>query len=255
MPNSSSPLRVHLLGTGAALSGPERTTTMLAVEKGRSLYLIDCGGDAAQRALKQGFDLARISGLIVTHEHADHAGGFPLLMERLWLAGRRAAFPVYGNRSALAQIRRLYEAFDTAEWEGYPAVAYQEVQEHEGAPVLSDENLTITAAHGIHAVPAIGVRVECSDGRVAAYSGDTAFSPAITRLARGAHLLIHEATGEGDGHSSAAQAAQVAVKAQAHRLALVHLPPLTDAGEALLREARALFGETELGYDGAKYVV
>ncbi|HZJ08452.1 MAG TPA: MBL fold metallo-hydrolase, partial [Trueperaceae bacterium] len=105
---------MHLLGTGAALSDASRTTTMLAVEAGDTLVVVDCGGDAAQRLLAAGLALDKVSGLIVTHEHADHVSGFPLLMERLWLAGIGPTFDVYGIASAVAQARRAHEAFDTA---------------------------------------------------------------------------------------------------------------------------------------------
>src|SRR5690606_38033224 len=87
---------VHLLGTGAALSDRDRTTTMLAVEGESSIHLVDCGGDAAHRLLASGIDLPSLSGLIVTHEHADHVAGFPLLVERLWLAGIGPRFEVRG---------------------------------------------------------------------------------------------------------------------------------------------------------------
>src|SRR4051794_752484 len=80
---------LHLLGTGAALSEPHRTTTMLAIDDSVSAVVVDCGGDVVQRLLAAGIPVGRISALIVTHEHPDHVGGFALLMERLWLAGRR----------------------------------------------------------------------------------------------------------------------------------------------------------------------
>ena len=69
----------------------------------------------------------------------------------------------------------------------------------------------------------------------------------------GADVLVHEATGDGPGHSSAAGAARVAREAGVGRLVLVHLGPQPDGGEALLAEARAVFPATELGHDGARY--
>ena len=244
---------LHLLGTGAALSDSARTTTMLALEGRASLYLVDCGGDAAQRALASGLDLTRVEGLIVTHEHADHVGGFPLLMERLWLAGQTEPFPVYGNASALKQVERLDAAFDTSNWPDYPSLDLREVGAEERALVLQDDDLTVYASHGTHAVPCIGLRVERRGGGVVAYSSDTAPSAAIVRLAESADVLVHEATGDGPGHSSAAGAARVAREAGVGRLVLVHLGPQPDGGEALLAEARAVFPATELGHDGARY--
>lgn len=247
------PVTLHLLGTGAALSDANRTTTMLALEGRRSVILVDCGGDAAHRALVSGLDLARVDGLIVTHEHADHAGGFPLLMERLWLAGQTEPFPVHGNRAALEQIGRLDAAFDTSEWPNYPSPDYRLIADEERTPVLGNEDFSIHASHGSHAVPCIGLRIEAPDGGAIAYSGDTRPSPAIARLAEGVDILVHEATGAGPSHSSAAEAAEVARQAGAKRLVLVHLGPLPDGGHQLLQEARAIFPATELGADGGRY--
>ncbi|HEU0012364.1 MAG TPA: MBL fold metallo-hydrolase [Longimicrobium sp.] len=243
---------LHLLGTGAAVSDPGRTTTMLALESGGCSIVVDCGGDVIQRFLAAGLDADGIEGLIVTHEHPDHCSGFPLFMERIWLMGRRRPILVYGIAPAIAQARRAFEAFDTSGWEGLPEIRWREVAHESGARVLQDERWRITAAPGIHGVPVVGIRVEAAEGGVAAYSCDTAKSPLITELSRGADLLVHEATNtEQGGHTTNEQAAEVARDAGAGRLVLVHLPPGTD--ESQLAEARRIFPRTEYGVDGASY--
>lgn len=239
---------LHLLGTGAALSGPERTTTMLAFS-GEGTIVVDCGGDVIQRLLAAGLDLARIKLLILTHEHPDHVGGFPLLMEKLWLSGRRDPIRVCGPATALDQARRIFEAFDTSGWKGMPPIEWQEVPLAEAAPVWADTEWRIVASPGRHSVPVIGIRVEhVPSGASAAYSSDTERSEEFVRLARGADLLVHEATGALSGHISAAGAAEVARDAGARRLVLVHLPPHLDGAE--LDRAREIFPECVLGADG-----
>ncbi|HET8985712.1 MAG TPA: MBL fold metallo-hydrolase [Trueperaceae bacterium] len=244
----------HLLGTGAALSDKDRTTTMLAVQGRESLVLIDCGGDAAHRLLASDLPLNEVTALIVTHEHADHAAGFPLLMERLWLAGIGDRFDVYGIAPALSQVHRIHEAFDTSTWPRYPTIAYHQVEHEVDAVVLETDDLLITSSPGRHAVPVVGLRVvDKVDGGVMAYSCDTERSDTIAAMARGADLLIHEATGAGPGHSSSIDAAHVAAEAGVSRLALVHLPPARYFDVDALVEARRIFPALTVGADGDRY--
>lgn len=243
---------LHLLGTGAALSSPQRTTTMLALEQTNSVIVVDCGGDVVQRLLAGGIDLDRIEALILTHEHPDHVSGFPLFMEKLWLAQRRRPIPVCGPHAALDQARRIFEAFDTGSWKGMPEIEWRSVALEEGARVWESEHWKITAAPGKHSVPVIGIRVEDRrGGGVVAYSADTERSDAIARLADGAEILVHEATGGFGGHTSPQDAAHVAAQAHAGRLVLVHLPP--ELPERELQDARASFAALEPGEDGATY--
>ncbi len=96
-------------------------------------------------------------------------------------------------------------------------------------------------------------------GRKLVYTGDTRPCASVVEAAAGADLLVHEATfGEEEraravetGHSTAAQAAEVARQAGARRLVLTHISPryTRDAPE-LLAEAKAVFPETLVARDG-----
>ena len=244
---------LHLLGTGSAFADARRTTTMLAFESGGHTLVVDCGGDVIQRLLVSGVDLEGIEGMIVTHEHADHVGGFPLFMEKLWLSGRRDPIPVYGIESAIGQARRAWECFDTKSWKGVPEIQWHRLKHEPGALVLRNERWHVTASPGIHPVPVVGLRVEAAGGGVVAYSCDTNPSPQITALAAGVDILVHEAQQQRhEGvHSTYEQAAEVALRAGARRLVLVHLPPGVE--DADLAEARRVFAHTELGEDGRRY--
>jgi ribonuclease Z len=121
---------------------------------------------------------------------------------------------------------------------------------HKGETVVLDDGRSIAPADLVGAP---------RRGRTLVYSGDTRPSLMVVEAARGADLLIHEATFGSDeleraketGHSTAAEAARVAVEAGARQLVLTHISPRysRDAPE-LLAEARAIFPETVVARDG-----
>ncbi|MGI0131507.1 MAG: ribonuclease Z [Thermoplasmata archaeon] len=86
-------------------------------------------------------------------------------------------------------------------------------------------------------------------GRSIVYSGDSAPCEAIRRLADRSTLLIHEATTASDleaeanrwGHTSARQAAEIALEARAEGLFLTHFSSRYKELDALEAEARSIF--------------
>ena len=93
-------------------------------------------------------------------------------------------------------------------------------------------------------------------GRKLVISGDTAPAPEVLEAARGADLLIHEATFADEerdraretAHSTATEAAGVAKAAEVTMLALTHLSSRY-AAAMIQREAREIFPETEVPRD------
>ncbi|HZJ08314.1 MAG TPA: MBL fold metallo-hydrolase, partial [Trueperaceae bacterium] len=135
----------------------------------------------------------------------------------------------------------------------YPEIRYHEIDHVEGSLVLETDDLAVCATPGDHAVPVVGLRFRDKRGAgVLVCSGDTERSAAITELARGADLLVHEAAGGPPGHSSALDAAEVAREAGVGKLVLVHLPPGFDADASTIDEARARFSALEVGHDGGR---
>lgn len=90
-----------------------------------------------------------------------------------------------------------------------------------------------------------------------AYCSDTVYNPTVAQEVEGVTLLYHEATyAQRDaykagprGHSTATEAAAVAAAARAEALLLGHFSKSADEQE-ILEEARAIFPNTTLAYEG-----
>ena len=91
-----------------------------------------------------------------------------------------------------------------------------------------------------------------------AYCSDTAYYEEIIPVVKDVDLLYHEATftedraadAEAKYHSTAKQAARIAKKANARKLVLGHFSARYKDLEPLLLEAKEVFPETILAYDG-----
>jgi ribonuclease Z len=223
----------------------------MALVDPRGVVLIDCSGTPTLRLAEAGITLDQISDIILTHFHPDHVGGLPLLLMNMWLLGRKRALRIFGLHHTLERIEDLMGFYHWEDWPNFFSVAFHRLPEQEGITVMEREALAIRASPVCHVVPTIGLRIEFDDGRFSiAYSSDTEPCQAVTNLARGADVLIHEATGASVGHSTAAQAAETATQAHVGQLLLIHYPPDPKAEENLLQAAQNGFsGEVGLTHD------
>ena len=96
-----------------------------------------------------------------------------------------------------------------------------------------------------------------------AYCSDTNYSARVAEIVRGVTTLYHEATyadiekvtAKARGHSTAAQAATVALKAEAQELLIGHFSSRYKDPTVLLREAQAIFPHTHIAEEGKSFVV
>ncbi len=94
-------------------------------------------------------------------------------------------------------------------------------------------------------------------GRKVVYTGDSMPHEALVAMARGADVLIHDATSDAAleekanryGHSSSRQAAQVAKDAGVGLLVLTHMSPRYEDPATLFNDAKAVFDNVRLADD------
>ncbi|MBP6643913.1 MAG: ribonuclease Z [Flavobacteriales bacterium] len=96
-----------------------------------------------------------------------------------------------------------------------------------------------------------------------AYCSDTAYEPALIPFLLGVDLLYHEATftnamvakAKETMHSTAGQAAEIAKSARVSHLLIGHFSSRFKSVDGLLEEARAIFPNTDLSYEGGRFLV
>ncbi|MCL6636466.1 MAG: MBL fold metallo-hydrolase [Alicyclobacillus sp.] len=233
-------MRVHVLGYWGAYPEPGEATTGFLLELPGGKVLLDCGSGVLSQ-LGKVCAIPDLAGVVVTHHHHDHAADLGTLVYAVLLArlqGQlRQPLAVYtppGQPRAEAELRRE----PGVDWT--PLSAGQQV-------VCAGATWSFVQTR--HPVECLAVRV-AAEGKVFAFSADSAFCPELTEVARGADVFLceasfpdgQEAAAAQAGHLTAGQAGRVARQAGVRRLVLTHYPHGV-AVEQLLMEASAAWGQ------------
>lgn len=217
--------KLIILGTSNAIPDESHENTHMVLVGNARTILIDCVNNQLLRLKKAGVDYSSLTDLILTHFHPDHVSGVPQLLMNMWLMGHQQPLSIYGLEYTLDRLKELMGFYGWSDWPGFFPVTFYPLPTEEMVPVLECEEMSVHASPVQHMIPAIGLRfVFKQTNKVLAYSCDTEPCDQVIRLAEGADVLIHEASGDILGHSSAAQAGEIANKAQVGALYLIHYP-------------------------------
>ncbi len=243
-----------VLGGGGWFPAQQRHTACALLRAGSTVIMLDGGtgvGRLAERPeLLEGVEQVEI---LLTHFHLDHIVGLAYLAAiglseraRVWGPGQQ----LYGTPT-----ERMLDHFSH---EPYHPVSLREQNiEVRDLPAgeLELAGIRVAMRHQLlHSAPTIGYRFEDE----LAWITDTAYDPDSGPFARGCSLVAHETwcttarPRNPDVHSSARQAAEVALQAQAEGLLLIHLPPFEASVQPLLDEALVTMPHAQLGVDNVE---
>jgi ribonuclease BN (tRNA processing enzyme) len=229
--------RVTIVGAGTSAPQPETPASGILVETATTTILVDCG-QGVIRSLMSLRDPRELDAIVVGHMHADHYIDLVSLRYLLpWdgFTGRR--IPVLVPPGGRARIDQL--AIAISERDGFFDHTF-EISEYDPAATMQIGDLSLAFVAGRHYVPAWGCTLVDAAGRRIVITGDTGPNDALVEAARGADLLLVEATllsAEEDdparGHLTAEEALDLGARAEAARTVLVHHRPQNhDAIEA-----------------------
>ncbi|HVN54680.1 MAG TPA: MBL fold metallo-hydrolase [Anaerolineaceae bacterium] len=235
-------VRVIILGSAYSIPDEKHENTHFVVLGNDRTVLVDCVSNPILRLRQAQVDFNSLTDLILTHFHPDHVSGVPLLLMDMWLMGRNKPLDIYGLHHTLDRIEDLMGFYDWEHWPNFFPVVFHRLPTGSLTTVIDSPEMRILASPVRHLIPTIGLRFEFHTAhRSMAYSCDTEPSSAVVELAAGTDILIHEATGASLGHSSPAQAGQIAREAEVGSLYLIHYPTSEFNREAWLAEARSTF--------------
>jgi len=251
-----------VLGSGTTVPHPKRSSSAYWLETAGGTLLLDCSASAIHRITQEGLDWANLDSIWISHFHMDHVGGLAP-----FLAGTRHA-PQMKEREKPLRIfggpglKRLLDNFNSANnyklFEQPFQLEVIEAGELEKFEILPD--LEAITASTPHTPESRAIRLEDPAGKVMVYTADTGFALELGDFAKGARLLVIEASYPNDKtqekHLELAEAMQIISRAGPKRAVLTHLYQVWDDvdGEAEIAKF-APGGEIILAYDGLRLEV
>lgn len=245
--------KLIFLGTGSASHPIRQMTAILYVTDDRAI-LMDCGDGmgTVRNIAAAGIPLTNVNDVVVTHRHADHIAGMPhfLFLKMLEKDSRVRVFGPRQTLSAVKTISFLTHDFTRDNRHRIAFVPVRPTAQLKLAPGVVLEAAKFKAGVGKSA-QGYGYALTIGKKKIT-FTSDTQPCRAISRLASGSEILIHECFGldrdrewiHSVGHSTARDAGELARDAVVSELILTHFPNeqmKNTAPEKLVQESRKYF--------------
>ncbi|MFN8413631.1 MAG: MBL fold metallo-hydrolase [Anaerolineales bacterium] len=243
--------KVIILGSSNAIPTIKAENTHMVIVGENRMVMVDSVSNPIVRLEQAGVDFSDLTDIVVTHFHPDHASGIPLLLMDMWLMGRHKPINIYGLDYTIDRLEKMMGLYNWNEWPDFFPVEFVRLPSTELFTVLDCPDFLVKSSPVHHMIPTIGLRFEFKkSNKTMAYSCDTEPCDEVVRLSNGVDVLLHEATGESYGHSSAKQAGDIATKAEVGKLYLIHYPTGKFAKDDLIAQAAETYqGEIGMAKD------
>ena len=256
-PEASTAGRLVTVGTGTCVPQLRRGGPCTLLEASGSRCVVDLGLGALHGLLRAGVGHHQVDALLLTHHHPDHVAE---LLPFLFAANydqppRCRPLVLAASGETLAAVVGL--AASQPGWLEAKHYPLKKVPLSPGAELRLGP-LTVRAGAVSHIDSSLAYRFD-HGSRAAVLSGDTGPSATLAELARGADLLLAEASlppgTAGDTHLSPEQAGRLARQAGVKELVLNHIYPAVDEADPAAAAAEAFGGAVTVAEDGMEWVL
>jgi ribonuclease BN (tRNA processing enzyme) len=258
-------MRVVVFGSAAGFPTKRRpNTTALGIWRGDALYLLDAGGGVASQLVRREMSPDALRAVFISHMHADHIAGLPLLVQWLQLNKRKRALPICLPQEGVGGFESLLNmCYLLPEWLGFEL----EVLGVEEGPGYEEAGVAVEAIPNRHLEGFVERLKEAgdprrgesysytveADGKRVLFSADLAYAGEVPERVRGADLAIVELA-----HFEPEELGEALAGLALPRLVLTHikhtLEPVEDEIPARIKAA-GYQGEVFMAHDGDEFTL
>jgi ribonuclease BN (tRNA processing enzyme) len=249
-----------VLGKSPAMPDANGANSGYLIRHAGFTLLLECGSGVFGK-LRAVCDPTEVDAVLITHLHADHVldlftFSHALTYDHRGDSRRPALWAPPKSERAFATLGAIFDV------EQQISSAFA-LTEYDPDRALTVGPFSVSFREVPHYVPAWACDLSSDEGRRLTFGADCGPNDAIVDLARGADLLMLEATegpgphigGAFRGHLTATEAGELARRAGPDRLLLTHYSDELDA-EQVRAAGEAAFGRpVELAAEGARYLI
>jgi len=184
---------VTFVGSGDAFGAGGRFQTCILVDAPGVRAAIDFGASSLVALNKMEIEHNSIDTIVLTHIHGDHCGGIPfMLMDAMLGAKRQVPLTIAGPRETEKKLRLINEALMPGMHVMKPNFELNYLEIDVMTPTqVGDLMITTYPANHTGETNPTSVRVEVG-GKVISYTGDSAWTKHMPKVAEDADLFICE---------------------------------------------------------------
>jgi ribonuclease BN (tRNA processing enzyme) len=239
-------VELTILGTGGGWAKPGHAASGYLVSHQDFHVWVDLG-NGTMANLQQHVELDQVQAVVVSHRHFDHfLDLYPFFLARWWRSGA-PPIPLFAPPKMFEHALQLEVDLPVA----FVSTVVEPGETFHTGP------FTVRTAAMRHPVPTLGLRFE-ADGQALAYSADTGPTDDLVQLAKGAGVLLAEATWlekpswADPTHMTATQAGEAGRRAAVRELVLTHVWPANPVDTVQERAADAFGAPVAMAVEGLR---
>ncbi len=217
-------MKIQFVGVGEAfdfLNDLPNNSHLLVSDK--TNMLLDCGYSVPRQWFKLRKEANFLDAIYISHKHADHFFGLPIMLMTMWEGGRTKPLTIICQKELL----NFFKDFTELAYRGFSKEFKYEINfiGAENGQTIIFNDLKLSFAPTIHSIENLAIKI--NDGKNSyCYSGDGQFIEETIKLYKDCDLVIQETflyDEKRNGHACIKDAIEMAEQNNVGCLALTHM--------------------------------